>query len=153
MSKLFFEDLSVGQIFGSGHYELTAQSIIDFASQWDPQHFHTDEAAAQDSFFNGLAASGWQTGAITMRLLTQSSFQPINGIIGSGLESLKWHRPVRPGDVLTLRIEILEMRLMKSRPGWGLVRIQVDTLDAAGELVQTFTSQVVVQGRDALAAT
>lgn len=142
------EDFAPGQVFGSGTHPVTAEAIKEFAGTWDPQPFHTDEAAAAASFFGGLAASGWHTAAITMRLLVTGEFHPAGGFVGAGLEELKWLRPVRPGDVLSVRTEVLEARPMRSRPGYGLVRIRVDTLDQHGEAVQTFTSPVVVPRRD-----
>lgn len=144
---LYLEDFHVGRVFGSATYAVTPENIKDFASQWDPQVFHLDEAGAEPTFFQGLAASGWHTACITMRLLITSEFRPANGVIGAGVEELKWHRPVRPGDVLRVRAEVLESRSMRSRPGYGIVRMRVDTLDAAGQAVQTFFTPLVVQAR------
>ncbi|HSV29096.1 MAG TPA: MaoC family dehydratase [Candidatus Omnitrophota bacterium] len=145
--KLYLEDIHPGQVFGSPRYLVTAEEIVDFAGQWDPQVFHLDGDAARDTFFEGLAASGWHTGAITMRLLVTGEFQPAGGIIGAGIEELKWFRPVRPDDVLSIRTEILESRPMKSKPGFGLCRVKVTTLDGQGEPVQAFTSPLVVPMR------
>ena len=147
MTKLYLEDICIGQKFGSAEFALSPQSIKDFAGQWDPQVFHLDEAGAADSFFQGLAASGWQTACVTMRLLVTGDFQPVNGVIGAGIEDLKWFRPVRPGDVLRIEAEVLDVRPMRSKPGYGICRMKVTTLDAAGEPVQVFTSPLVVQGR------
>ncbi len=147
MTQLFLEDIREGQVFGAPRYEVTSENIKDFAGQWDPQAFHLDEAAADGSFFAGLAASGWHTAAITMRLLVLGEFTPVNGIVGAGVEELKWHRPVRPGDVLTVRSEVLEVRPMRSKPGFGIVRMRTTTLDAAGEPVQVFTAPLVVRAR------
>lgn len=144
MSGIFLEDIVIGRKFGSGDFEVTTQSIKDFAALWDPQFFHLDEDAAQDSFFEGLAASGWQTAAITMRLLVTGEFRPANGIIGAGIEELKWFRPVRPGDLLRVEAEVLEVRPLRSRPGFGLCRLRVLTLDQAGQPVQAFVTPVVM---------
>lgn len=144
---LFLEDLMVGQVYGSDRYAVTSANIKEFAAAWDPQIFHLDEDGAADSFFGGLAASGWHTACLSMRLLVTSDFKPVNGIIGAGLEELKWLRPVRPGDVLTLRTEVLEVKAMRSKPGFGLCRVRVTTLDQNGEAVQTFTSPLVVRAR------
>ncbi|MCR6632511.1 MAG: MaoC family dehydratase [Magnetospirillum sp.] len=144
---LYLEDFAVGQTYGSGSYAVTADNIKEFAGLWDPQPFHLDEAAAEDSFFQGLASSGWHTACVTMRLLTTGELRPANGVIGAGVEELKWHRPVRPGDVLTVRSEVLEVRPMRSRPGFGIVRVRTQTLDAEGHAVQTFTSPLVVAAR------
>lgn len=143
----YLEDLVPGRTFGSAAYRVTAEDIKGFAIHWDPQPFHLDEDAARDTFFEGLAASGWHTAAATMRLLVGSELKLPLGIVGSGVESLRWHRPVRPGDELTLRIEVLETREMRSKPGLGLARIRVETVDAEGEPVQTLETQLVVPAR------
>ncbi|MBI3444333.1 MAG: MaoC family dehydratase [Magnetospirillum sp.] len=145
----YLEDLIPGAVFASPSYEVSAADIKAFAGSWDPQYFHLDEAGAEDSFFAGLAASGWHTAAATMRLMVTSELKLPLGIIGSGLEYLKWHRPVRPGDVLTARIEVVETREMRSKPGLGLARLKVETLDAAGQPVQTLETQVLVPTRAA----
>jgi acyl dehydratase len=145
----YLEDLVPGRRFSSPAYEVTAEDIKGFAASWDPQPFHLDEAAAGESFFGGLAASGWHTAAATMRLLVTSDLRLPLGIVGSGVEALRWHRPVRPGDVLSLGIEVLEAREMRSRPGMGLARFRVETLDAAGLPVQTLETQLVVPSRRA----
>ena len=147
MTKLYLEDLQPGQVYGSGRYEMTTEAIKDFAALWDPQPFHLDEAAAAGSFFQGLAASGWHTAAATMRLYVEGEFQPVNGLIGAGFDELKWHRPVRPGDVLTLRTEVLEVRPLRSKPGYGMVKVRVTTLDAEGKPVQQFSPSMLVQAR------
>lgn len=147
MAKIYLDDIAEGDTFKSDDFEVTAQSIKDFAALWDPQVFHLDEVAAEDSFFKGLAASGWQTACITMRLLVTSGFTPVNGVIGAGIEELKWFRPVRPGDVLRAEMEVLEARPMRSKPGYGICRMRVTTTDAAGEPVQVFTSPLVVQSK------
>lgn len=147
MAVLYLEDLQAGRVFGSDSYAVTAENIKEFAGQWDPQVFHLDEAGAEPTFFQGLAASGWHTACVTMRLLITGDFKPANGVIGAGIEELKWHRPVRPGDVLTVRAEVLEARPMRSKPGFGIVRMRVDTLDAEGKPVQTFFTPLVVQAR------
>lgn len=147
MTTLFLEDIEPGQIYGSPSYAVTVENIKEFAGQWDPQMFHLDEAAAEDSFFQGLAASGWHTAAATMRLLVTGDFHPVNGIIGAGFEELKWHRPVRPGDTLTVSTEVLEVRPMRSKPGFGVVKVRVTTQDGDGQPVQVFTPTLVVQAR------
>jgi acyl dehydratase len=144
---LYLEDLVAGRTFGSPTHAVTAEDIKTFARAWDPQPFHMDEQAGAASFFGGLAASGWHTACVSMRLLVTGEFRPAGGIIGAGVEELKWHRPVRAGDVLSVRAEVLEARPLRSKPGYGIVRVRVDTLDAAGQPVQTFTSPLVVAAR------
>jgi acyl dehydratase len=143
----YLEDLAAGQVFHSPSYTVTAEDIKAFAAQWDPQYFHLDEDAAKESFFEGLAASGWHTAAATMRLLVTSDIGLPLGVIGAGVESINWHRPVRPGDVLTVETTVLETRAMRSRPGLGLVRMEVVTRDAAGEPVQTMRTNLLVPVR------
>ncbi len=136
------EDLSVGQEFLSGTHKLTADEIKEFAGRYDPQPFHTDEAAARNTMFGGLAASGWHTAAVTMKLSVQS-FPLASGIIGSGGE-LRWPWPVRPGDTLQVKNEILEIIPSQSKPDRGMVRVKLTTTNQNGEVVQTFSPKLVV---------
>jgi acyl dehydratase len=140
--KLWLEDLSVGQQFLSGTHTLTADEIKEFAGRYDPQPFHMDEAAARGTMFGGLAASGWHTAAITMRLSVQS-FPLASGIIGSGGE-LTWTKPVRPGDALQVKSEILEIVPSQSKPDRGMVIVKLTTTNHNGEIVQTFSPKLVV---------
>jgi acyl dehydratase len=140
--KLWLEDLAVGQQYFSGMHTLTAEEIKAFAASYDPQPFHLDEAAAGKSMFGGLAASGWHTAAITMRLSVQS-FLLASGIIGSGGE-LRWPWPVRPGDTLQVKSEILEIIPSRSKPDRGMVRVKLTTTNQNGEIVQTFSPRLVV---------
>ena len=133
---LYLEDFAPGQKHLSGTHKLDAASIKAFAVQFDPQPAHLDEAAARNTFFGGLAASGWHTAAITMRLLVESGFRPAGGIIGTRAEELKWPRPVRPGDELRVESEVLEVRPSQSRPGQGFVKTRSTTLNQNGEPVQ-----------------
>jgi acyl dehydratase len=116
----YLEDFEPGQEFGSGSITIDAGQIKAFAKQFDPQPFHLDEEAASASFFQGLAASGWHTAALTMRLLVEGDLAVAGGIVGAGADEFRWPRPVRPGDTLTVRSEVLEVRPSKSRPeqGW-----------------------------------
>src|SRR5271170_7296852 len=109
---LTLEDLAVGQVFVSGSHTLDASQIKTFAREFDPQPFHTDEEAAKNTFFGGLAASGWHTAAITMRLLV-SSISISGGLIGAGGD-LSWPRATRPGDTLHVETEVLEIRPSRS---------------------------------------
>jgi acyl dehydratase len=149
MTTLYFEDLSVGQRFGSGRLRIDKERINSFAAEFDPQPFHLDEEAARHSFFGGLAASGWHTAAATMRLLVDSELKPAGGVIGAGFEELRWPRPVRPGDELRMESEVVEMRTSKSRPTQGLVKVRTTTLNQDGEAVQVFVATLVVQRRPA----
>lgn len=149
MQKLYLEDILPGQVYGSGTYEMTEDAIIEFAKQWDPQVFHTDPIAAKDTFFKGLAASGWHTAAATMKLLVSSEFQPINGQIGAGQEELKWLMPVRPGDVLRLRLTVESVRRMKSNPTTGIVLMRFETINQNDQVVQSSRCPMVIQARSA----
>ena len=146
MSVRYFEDLAVGQKFHSPTLSVDAAAITAFAAEFDPQPFHLDDAAARRTMFEGLAASGWHTAALTMRLCVASDFRPAGGILGIGGE-LSWLKPVRPGDELRVECEILELRPSQSRPLQGVVKIRVTTLNQHGETVQTFTPTLFVDRR------
>ena len=143
---LYFEDIAAGQKYRSPTLRIEADAIVAFAAEYDPQPFHLDDAAARRTIFEGLAASGWHTAALTMKLCLASDFQPISGILGVGGE-LTWMRPVRPGDELHVEIDILETRPSRSRPDQGLVKIRITTLNQAGEPVQAFTPTLFVDRR------
>ncbi|MFP5401158.1 MAG: MaoC family dehydratase [Gammaproteobacteria bacterium] len=143
----YLDNLSVGQKFGSGRRTLELDAIRSFAAEFDPQPFHLDEVAAQDTLFRGLAASGWHTAAVTMRLLVDSEFRPAGGVIGAGLEELRWPQPARPGDELHLEIEVLDVRPSKSRPEQGIVKVQVTTLNQDDAALQVYVANLVVQRR------
>ena len=151
MNKRYFEDLAVGQKFTSPTLCVDAAAITAFAAQFDPQPFHLDDEAARHTIFEGLAASGWHTAALTMRLCVASDFRPAGGILGIGGE-LNWLKPVRPGDALRVEIEIIETRLSRSRPGQGIVKICLTTLNQDDEPVQIFTPTLFVDRRSSGAA-
>jgi acyl dehydratase len=144
MTVLYLEDFAPGQIYRSGTVTVDAASIKRYAAEYDPQPFHLDEEAADASFFQGLAASGWHTASLTMRLLVDGELKPAGGIIGAGLDEFRWPRPVRPGDVLRTESEVLEVRPSKSRPEQGLVKIRVTTLNQNGEPVLVMVPNLVV---------
>ncbi len=151
MTTLFLEDLQVGQRFTSARATIDADAIRAFAAAWDPQPFHLDDAAAAATLFGGLAASGWHTAALTMRLLVTSGLPLAGGIIGSG-GTLAWERPVRPGDTLHVTCEVLEITPSRSRPDRGTVRVRCLTVNQNGETVQSFTPKLVVTRRPATEA-
>ena len=142
----YFEDFSVGQKFTSGSLTVTEAEVKEFAARYDPQPFHLDDAAAKQTMFGGLAASGWHTAAMSMRLIVAGAFKPAGGIIGSGGE-LAWTKPVHPGDELHVVSEIVELRLSKSRPGFGVVKVSNVTYNQKNEPVQTFTPSILVPPR------
>ena len=145
---LYFEDFAVGQSFATGRRRVDAAEIIEFATKYDPQPFHLDAEAARASLFGGLAASGWHSAAMMMRLIVDSEFDPAGGIVGGGGE-LQWLKPVRPGDELTAESEVLELRDSRSRPHQGLVTMRITMRNQAGEAVQTFTPTLLVDRRPA----
>ncbi|HUG77909.1 MAG TPA: MaoC family dehydratase [Burkholderiales bacterium] len=147
----YLEDYEVGQKFGSGSLKVEPEGIKRFAAEFDPQPFHLDESAARASLFKGLAASGWHTAALTMRLLVGSELKPAGGIIGAGFDEFRWPRPVRPGDELHLESEILEVRPSKSRPEQGMIKVRTTTYNQEGEPVQVSVGSLVVPRRPAAA--
>ena len=149
MSVRYLEDFAVGQTFGSGRLTVDAAQIKAFAAAFDPQPFHLDEEAARRTFFKGLAASGWHTAALTMRLLVESELKPAGGVIGAGFDEFRWPLPVRPGDELHVESEILEVRPSKSRPDQGLMKVRTTTLNQRGEAVQIHVGNLLVPRRPA----
>jgi acyl dehydratase len=149
MSKQYLEDFAAGQIYRSSRLPVDKGQILAFASQFDPQPYHLDEQAARNSVFKGLAASGWHTAAMTMRLLVESEFQPAEGILGVGLEELSWPRPVRPGDELRVESEVLEVRASKLRVDRGVIRLRTTTFNQNDQPVQIFTGNLLVPRRPA----
>jgi acyl dehydratase len=141
MTRRYLEDFEPGQTFGSGRIRIEAERIKSFAAEFDPQPFHLEERAAADSIFRGLAASGWHTAAITMRLLVESDLKPAGGIVGAGFDELRWPRPVRPGDELQVESEVLEVRASKSRPDQGVIKVRTTTLNLNNEPVQVFVGK------------
>ncbi|HET8625549.1 MAG TPA: MaoC family dehydratase [Gemmatimonadales bacterium] len=146
MRQLYLDDLQVGQRFTSGTHALDEAQVIAFASQFDPQPFHLDGAAAKGSFFDGLVASGWHTAAITMRLMVQGGVPIAGGLIGAGGE-ISWPRPTRPDDVLYVESEVLEIRPSRSRPDRGIIKVRSETRNQRDEVVQILESVMVVPRR------
>jgi acyl dehydratase len=147
MSERYLDDFAVGQTFASGRLTVEAEEIKAFAAAFDPQPFHLDEEAARCTFFKGLAASGWHTAALTMRLLVESDLNPAGGLIGASLDEFRWPLPVRPGDELRLESEILEVRPSRSRPDQGFIKVRTTTLNQRGEAVQIYVGNLLVPRR------
>jgi acyl dehydratase len=143
VENLYLEDLRVGQRFTSGTYRMEESRIRAFAAEFDPQPFHLDEAAAQASVFHGLAASGWHTAAVAMRLLVTGGLPFATGIIGVGAE-IAWPRPTRPGDTLRVESEIIEIVPSRSKPNQAIVAVKSTTLNQNGEPVYVFTAKLLV---------
>ncbi|HYJ03810.1 MAG TPA: MaoC family dehydratase [Chthoniobacterales bacterium] len=147
MNEEYLEDLHVGDRFGSDRIEVTAESIVAFARDFDPQPFHLDPAAAEQSVFKELVASGWHTAAMSMRLFVTGELRPAGGSVGLGVDELRWPRPVKPGDTLRLETEILDVRPSQSKPDRGVIRIRNVTTNQRGEIVQSFVASVLVRRR------
>jgi len=147
--ELYFEDFYVGQKFDSiGSYKVTAQEIKEFGQKYDPQPFHLDESAGEGSFFKGLAASGWLTAAIVMRLRVQS-ITVAGGMIGAGVEEMRWTTPVRPNDTLRSEIEVLGVRHSQSRQDYGIVRTRSIAYNQRNEIVMRATVNFLAPVRPA----
>lgn len=142
-SKLYLEDFAVGQTFQVGSFRVEADAIMRFASEFDPQPFHMEPAAAEASFFGGLVASGWHTAAATMRLLVDGGLPVAGGVIGAGGDEIRWPRPVRPGDVLSVETEILEARPSRSNMKLGLLKVRIRTLNQNNEEVQVAVANIL----------
>jgi acyl dehydratase len=147
MGHLYLEDLCVGQRFTSGTYLMDEKRIKAFAAEFDPQPFHLDETAAQSTVFRGLAASGWHTAAVTMRLLVSGGLPLAGGSVGLGGE-IAWPKPTRPGDTLQVDSEIIEIVPSRSKPNQGIVTVRSTTLNQNREPVYVFTAKIMVFRRD-----
>lgn len=145
-ARLYLDDLRVGQRFTSGTHAIDAVQIKAFAAQFDPQPFHLDDEAAKGTLFGGLAASGWHTMAITMRLLVETGLPLMGGIIGAGGE-IGWPQPTRPGDVLHVVSEIEEVAPSRSRPDRGMVKVRSETRNQRDEVVQVLIAKLIVPRR------
>jgi acyl dehydratase len=147
--ELYFEDFYVGQKFASiGAYKVTAAEIKEFGQKYDPQPFHLDEAAGEGSFFKGLAASGWLTAAIVMRLRVES-ITVAGGMIGAGVEEMRWTTPVRPGDTIRSEIEVLGVRHSQSRRDYGIVRTRSIAYNQRNEIILRATVNFLAPVRPA----
>jgi acyl dehydratase len=146
VGRLYLEDFHVGQRFNSASHAIDAEEIKAFARQFDPQPFHLDQEAAKATFFGGLVASGWHTAAVTMRLQVESGLPIAGGMIGIGGE-MSWPRPTRPGDVLSVASEILEVAPSRSRPDRGTIRVRSETRNQRDEVVQILDAKLLVPRR------
>ena len=143
---LYLDDLHVGQRFTSGTYLMEETRIKEFAAEFDPQPFHLDEAAAEASIFQGLSASGWHTAAASMRLLVTGGLPFAAGLVGLGGE-ISWPRPTRPGDILRVESEVIEITPSRSKPDRGIVTVRSTTLNQRGEAVYLLTAKLLLSRR------
>jgi acyl dehydratase len=155
----FFEDVHIGENITLGSHTFSRDEIVEFAQRFDPQRFHIDEEAATASPFGGLIASGWQTGAVWMRLMAEhrqrakeveklapDEHQPRTGP-SPGLRELKWILPVRPGDIITYSSRVVEKNTLFSRPNWGVIASLNEGVNQKGELVLSFIGEILVERR------
>ena len=147
MSERYFEDLKAGDRFKSETYAVSEEQLISFAREFDPQPFHLDATVARETMFKGLIASGWHTAAITMRLFVQT-LNFAEGAIGLGVDELRWPNAVRPGDRLQVETEIVDLRVSRSKPSHGVVRLRNVTVNQHSEVVQTMSASALVLRRD-----
>jgi acyl dehydratase len=140
---LYLDDLEIGRLFTSAEHSMDEAQIKAFATQFDPQPFHLDDAAARSTLFGGLAASGWHTAAITMRLMVTSGLPIEGGIVGAGGE-LSWPRPTRATDVLHVVSEVVQVTPSRSKPDRGMVAVRSETRNQHGDVLQISTMRIVV---------
>jgi acyl dehydratase len=143
----YFEDYRVGDVAEFGAYEVTEQEVLDYARRFDPQPFHVDPEAAKRSMFGGIIASGWHTGAMMMRMFCDDGHVGDPTLASPGFDDLKWLKPVRPGDRLSVRQKVKEVAPSRSRPDRGLVKFDTTVLNQAGEAVMTVTTMVFIRRR------
>lgn len=150
---IYYEDLTTGRRFHTASHTLSEDEIIAFASQFDPQPFHTDPQAAKTSVFDGLAASGWHTSSLTMRLITASELKYVaNGLIGMGIRDMRWPRPTRAGDTLRAEIEVLGQKPSASQPDFGVVQLRWTTLNQHDDIAMQLETSIWVARRPATTA-
>jgi acyl dehydratase len=133
----YFEDYPPGTVIEGGAIAVSESDILEFARRYDPQTMHTDPAAAEHGYFGGLIASGWHTAAMMMRLFAAHFLSPASSLASPGIDELRWLKPVRPGDVLSLRVTVTEARRSRSKPDQGIVRSLVEVLNQRGEIVMS----------------
>src|SRR5262245_34448156 len=147
-AERYFEDYPPGAVFEGGGTAVTEAEIVDFARKYDPQTMHTDPAAAR-GYFGGLIASGWHTAAMTMRLFADHFLSPASSLASPGIDELRWVRPVRPGDVLRLRVTVTEARRSRSKPDQGIVHSVAEVMNQKGEVVMTLKPISLIRCRPA----
>jgi acyl dehydratase len=150
LRQRWFDDYSVGEVFEIGSHPMTEERIVSFGREFDPQLFHVDPEAAAGTIYGGLIASGWHTGSVMMKLLATTVLGPSS--LGSpGCDTLRWKRPVRPGDVLTLRLPVLDVRPSTSKPDRGVVRCRCELVNQDGETAMSLDSMLLLSRDPALA--
>jgi len=145
----YFEDYVPGSVFEFGHVVVDETEVIEFAKRYDPQYIHTDPAAAAAGPFNGLIASGWHTAGLMMRMFVESYLSEASSLASPGIDELRWMKPVRPGDRLTLRVTVLQVKRSTSKPDRGMVRTFVEVVNSAGEVVMSLKAMNLMRLRNA----
>jgi acyl dehydratase len=148
IDERYFEDYVPGAMFEYGSVTLTEDEILDFARRFDPQYIHTDARAAADGPFGGLIASGWHTAGIMMRLFVQHYLSHVASMASPGVDELRWMRPVRPGDSLSIRVSVLESNRSRSKPDRGMVRSFIEVLNQHGEVVMSLKAMNILKCRE-----
>ena len=146
-NQRFFEDIKADQVYEFGTITVSEKDIIDFARQFDPQDFHLDPAKAASSLFGGIVASGWHTTAVVMRLYVDHYLSHVANLGSPGVEDIRWPNPLRPGDILRIRVTILEARPSRSKPDRGIVRVRVEAINQTDNLVLSMTGVSLVGRR------
>jgi acyl dehydratase len=152
MSKLCWEDFAKGQVAEYGPRAVTRDEIIAFAQEFDPQPIHLDEAAARDSMLGGLSASGWHVCALAMRMMVDGFLHNAHSMGAPGVDEVRWHTPLRPGDSVTLRSTVMDTRPSRSRPELGFVAFRFEFVNQHGTVVMTMTSSIMLGRRAGRAA-
>ncbi len=147
MATIFYEDLSIGDVEEFGEYEVTEAEILDFAAKYDPQYFHLDpDRAFRESIYGGLIASGWHTASMTMRMLVDEHLEEAASLGAKGVDDVRWRRPVRPGNTLSVRTEVLEKD--PERDDRGVVTSRTETLNEDGEVVMSMVAETMYARRE-----
>ncbi|MEZ5653407.1 MAG: MaoC family dehydratase [Burkholderiaceae bacterium] len=145
----YFEDYTVGEVLEYGHYPVTAEEIVEFATRYDPQRFHLDEQAGRESHFGGLVASGWMTGAAMMRMMVDHYISQVASMGSPGLDEIRWLAPVRPGDVLSVRSTVTDARGSRSKPDRGVIWTEHQVLNQRREVVMSVKGMGMYRRRPA----
>ena len=145
---LYFEDHEAGSVFQFGSFLVKEEEMIAFAKRYDPQIFHADPEAAKKTPFGGVIASGWHTGSMSMRLIVEHRLSHVANFGSPGIDEVRWWKPVRPGDTLSVRLTIIETRRSQSKPDRGIVRSSIEVLNQSGEVVMTWKGTNIVRCRN-----
>jgi acyl dehydratase len=143
MPRVCFEDFVPGSVATYGAYPVTREEVIAYASEWDPQPMHLDEEAARETILGGLAASGWHTCAMLMRMIFDAFLHDSSGMGAGGIDEVKWLRPVRVGDTLSVRQTVLDSRVSRSKPDRGFVRFRFEVMNQDGKVVLQQTNSIM----------